>query len=160
MGAKFPTNGKQWQNVLNVPKLEESSSSDIIPRLSWIKHYTRIFSAINYDVHIRFTALVAKVLPNSVSIRNIMPVDKANIVKSLRRLKSKSCDFDGIWAAHLDPRSAELLSHLQLLFQRCLSRSNVPDSFLCGSVTTILKKGKDLNSFNSHRQITVACTLS
>ena len=38
--------------------------------------------------HSRFTALVAKVLPNSVSQRHIMPVDKANIVKSLRRLKS------------------------------------------------------------------------
>ena len=92
--------------------------------------------------------------------RYVMPVDKANIVKSLRRLKSKSCDIDDICATHPDPRSAELLSHLQLLFQMCLSRSIVPDSFLCGSVTTILKAGKDLNSCNSYRPITIACTLS
>ena len=97
---------------------------------------------------------------NIIRQRHSMPVDKANIVKSLRRLKSKSCDLDGICAAHLDPRSAELLSHLQLLFQMCLSRSIVPDSFLCGSVTSILKKGKDLNSCNSYRPIIVACTLS
>ena len=57
-GAKFPINGKQWQNVLNASRLEESFSSDIIPGLSWIKYYTRIFFVINYDVHSRFTALV------------------------------------------------------------------------------------------------------
>ena len=100
-----------------MPKLEESSSSDIIPRSSRIKHYMRIFSAINYDVHSRFTALVAKVLPNN-SQRHVMLVDKGNIVKSLRRLKSKSCDLNGICAAHLDPRSAELLSHLKLLHKK------------------------------------------
>ena len=88
---------------------------------------------INHDVHSRFTALVVKVLPNSVSQRHVIPVDKSNIVKSLRHLKSKSCDLDGICVAHLYPRSSELLSHLQLLFQMCLSRSTVPDSFLCGS---------------------------
>ena len=82
------------------------------------------------------------------------------LVKSLRRLKSKSCELDEICAAHLDPKSAELLSHLQLLFQMYLSRSIVPDSFLCGSVTFILKKGKDLNQCNSYRLITVAYTLS
>jgi len=30
--AEFPTNGKQWQNMPNASKLEDSSSSDIIPR--------------------------------------------------------------------------------------------------------------------------------
>ena len=95
-----------------------------------------------------------------MSQRHIIPVEKSNIVKSLRRLKSKACDLDSICAAHLDPRSTELVSHLQLLIQRCLSRSIVPDSFLCGSVTSILKKGKDLHSCNSYRPITVACTLS
>ena len=42
----------------------------------------------------------------------------------------------------------------------CLSRSIVPDSFLCGSVTTILKKVKDIKSCNSYRPITVTCALS
>jgi hypothetical protein len=148
-GAEFPSNGKQWKSVLNASKLEDSFSSDIIPRLSWINHYTRFFSGINYAVHSCFSALLAKVLPNRVSQRHIIPVEKSNIVKSLRRLKSKACDLDSICAAHLDPRSTELVSHLQLLFQMCLSRSIVPDSFLCGSVTSILKKGKDLHSCNS-----------
>ena len=80
-------------------------------------------------------------------------------MKCFRRLESKSCDLDGICAAYLDLRSAELLSHLQLICQMCLSSSIVPDSFLCGSVTSILKKGKDINSCNSYRPITVACTL-
>ena len=53
--------------MLNASKLEESSSSDVIPRLSWIKNYTRIFIAINNDIHSRFTPLVVKVLSNSVS---------------------------------------------------------------------------------------------
>ena len=36
----------------------------------------------------------------------------------------------------------------------------MPDSFLCGSVTSLLKKGKDPVSCSSYRPITVACTLS
>ncbi|XP_065575041.1 uncharacterized protein LOC136036666 [Artemia franciscana] len=52
------------------------------------------------------------------------------------------------------------------IYHRCATthlsifRSVVPDSFLCGSDTSILKKGKDLNSCNSCRPITVACILS
>ena len=42
----------------------------------------------------------------------------------------------------------------------CLSRSIFSDSLLCGIVTSILKKEKDLNSCNSYKPITVACTLS
>ena len=42
----------------------------------------------------------------------------------------------------------------------CLSSSCVPDSFLCGSVTSLLKKGKYPVSCSSYRPITVACTLS
>ena len=36
----------------------------------------------------------------------------------------------------------------------------MPDSFLCGSVTSLLKKGKDPFSCSSYRPITVACTIS
>jgi len=45
-------------------------------------------------------------------------------------------------------------------YQMCFSSLCVPDSFLCGSVTSLLKKGKDPVSCSSYRPIKVACTLS
>ena len=49
---------------------------------------------------------------------------------------------------------------MQLLFQMCLCSSLVPDTFLVGNITSILKRGKDPTSCGSYRPITVACTLS
>ena len=45
-------------------------------------------------------------------------------------------------------------------FQMCFSSSCVPNSFLGGTVTSLLQKEKDPVSFSSYRPITVACTLS
>ena len=61
---------------------------------------------------------------------------------------------------HLKPDCTPLILHLQLLFQMCLCYSIVPDSFLCGTVTSILKRGKDPFSCSSYCPITISCTLS
>ena len=66
------------------------------------------------------------------------------IVKGIKGLKSKSLDIDGISVLNLVPNSFELVSHLQLFFQMCFSSSCVPDSFLCGSVTSLLKKNEKI----------------
>ena len=49
---------------------------------------------------------------------------------------------------------------MQLLFQMCLFSSIVPDSFISGTVTSILKRGKDTSDCSSYRSIAVTCTLS
>ena len=75
------------------------------------------------------------------------------------KLKSKSSDLDGISAHHLRCDCPALVAQLQLLFQFCLSLSMVPDSFLCGTVTSILKRGRDPFDCSSHRPITVLAVL-
>ena len=107
------------------------------------------------------------VLPSSVlacclrkSFKVIYPsvcVDR--VKRSVERLKSKSYDIDGISAFLLKSDSEELVYHLQLLFQTCLCSSLVPGSFLVGTITSILKRGKDPTSCASYRPITVASTL-
>ena len=42
----------------------------------------------------------------------------------------------------------------------CLCSSLVPDSFLCGTVTSFLKRGKDPNICDSYRPITAACNIN
>ena len=79
-----------------------------------------------------------------MSQQNVIPVSFDAIMASIKRLKCQSYDIDGICAFHLSPHSKELLSHLQLLFQMCLCNSVVPDSSLDGTVTSVLKRGKDL----------------
>jgi hypothetical protein len=95
-----------------------------------------------------------------VSQQNVIPISVDAIMASIKRLKCQSYDIDGICAFHLNPHSKGLLSHLQLLFQMCLCNSVVPDSFLGGTVTSILKRGKDSNKCDSYRPITVACNFS
>jgi hypothetical protein len=50
--------------------------------------------------------------------------------------------------------------HLQLIFQMCISRGFVPNSFLKGVISSVAKKGKDPNKCKSYRPITVSCILS
>ena len=74
-----------------------------------------------------------------------------------KNFKSNSLGIHGISPKHLNTDSVPLMRHLQLLLQMYVMSSVVPDSFLCGSVTSILKRGKDPNACNSYRPINVAC---
>ena len=78
----------------------------------------------------------------------------------MKRLKSKSYDIVGISVKNIRPDSRELMFHLQLLFQMCLVSSVVPDSFLYGTVTSILKRGKDASACSFYRPVSVTCALS
>ena len=53
-----------------------------------------------------------------------------------------------------------LLFHLQLLFRMCLISSLVPDNFLCGTVTSILKRRRLPSQCSSYCPITTTCNLS
>ena len=56
--------------------------------------------------------------------------------------------------------ASPLYLHFQLLFQMCLYTSYVPESFLCGTVSSILKRGKSPTDCSSYRPITVSCNIS
>ena len=123
--------------IISSDKFPGTSSRDIIPRSSWIEHYSKIFSKVNYAVHKRFSGLLEKNFPSRLCQRHVIPVEKSAIVKCIKSLKLKSLDIDGISVSNLVPNSFEtgnLISNC-FFFQMCFSSSCVPDSFLCGSVT-------------------------
>lgn len=159
-GVDFPKNPRHWKEVINVNKLVSSSPSDKIPNENWIAHYNNIFGYVNYSVFSRYSYLLDSVFPSKISQRHVIPIAISHLLNSIKKLKSKSFDFDGIGACHINPECGVLIYHLQLLFQMCLSCSMVPDSFLGGSVTSILKRGKDSKLCSSYRPITVTCTIS
>ena len=95
-----------------------------------------------------------------MSKKYVIPVSLATVLNSVRQLKSKSMSSDGIRVNQLNLESVALISHLQLFLQICLSSSLVPDSFLCRTVNSTLKRGNDPLNCNYYRLITVACNLS
>ena len=86
-----------------------------------------------------YSKLLSICLPCNLSQQHVLPVLYDLIIKSMKQLKSKSCDIDDVSVKNIRPNSKELMFHLQLLFQMCLVSSIVPDRFLSGTVISILK---------------------
>ena len=99
-------------------------------------------------------------MPPKVLQRHVIPVSTKIIVNCMLKLKSKSSDLDGISAHHLRCGCPVPVAQLQVLFQFCICLSAVPDSFLCGTVPSIFKRGTDPFNCSSYRPITVACNIS
>ena len=89
-----------------------------------------------------YSKLLNICLSRNLSQRHVLLVSHDLIIKSVKRLKSKSFDIDGISVKNIRPDSKELMFHLQLLFQMCLCMSLVPDSFLCRMSLRFLNLGK------------------
>ena len=160
-GLDFPSSPKDWRKVINSSKTDDSDvSSNAIPPSSWHAYYSKIFSVLNYSVHRKFGEAFVKIVPRFLSQRFVLPISRCEVLNALNHLKSKSIDADGISKMHLTPQCAELVSHLALLFQMCLASSVVPESFLCGSVTSILKRGKPPTDCSSYRPVSVSCNIS
>jgi hypothetical protein len=125
---------------------------------AWHNFYSKIFSSVNYNVHSVLSKLLIATLPVSLSESQILSVEHSMVQKAGKKMKSNSLDCDGISANHLKVDCPLLFQHLHLLFQMYMCISAVPDSFLCGYVTSILKIGKPLCT--SYRPIAVLCNLS
>ena len=104
--------------------------------------------------------LLNSALPTSLRQNQILPVHLSSVVLAIKKLKSSSTDGDVISVKHLKVDCPALAQHLQLLFQMCLCTAFVPERFLCGRVTSILKKGKIPIECASYRPITVSCNIS
>ena len=83
--------------MINPSKLEPSVSSDVIRVASWIKHYSSIFSVINYDVHSGYSYLLSDLVP----LKHIIPVSCEQLLKSIIQLKLKYVDHGGIAVQNL-----------------------------------------------------------
>ena len=159
-GFDFPASRKEWSHVLNSDKLSSDFSESPIAVHTWVSYYNDIFGKVNREVEKLFSNLLESCLPNHISQSNVLPVSTVDIGQAIKNMQSSSVDQDGISSYHLKVVCPTLIDHLQLLFQMCLSTSMVPDSFLCGTVTSVLKRGKTSSECSSYRPITVSCTLS
>ncbi|XP_065584325.1 uncharacterized protein LOC136043326, partial [Artemia franciscana] len=161
-GMEFPASKKDWSKLINSEKLDKSDlyNSDSISSSTWYVYYSGIFSKINFFVQSHYSRLLSKILPPSLHQGHIIPVSITAVENEIKQLKSSSIDIDGISVNNINPKCVVLLFHLQLLFQMCLTSSLVPDSFLCGNVTSILKRGKLPSQCSSYRPITTTCNLS
>ena len=161
-GMEFPASKKDWSKLINSEKLDKSDlyNSDSISSSTWYVYYSGIFSKINFFVQSHYSRLLSKILPPSLHQGHIIPVSITAVENAIKQLKSSSIDIDGISVNNINPKCVVLLFHLQLLFQMCLTSSLVPDSFLCGNVTSILKRGKLPSQCSSYRPITTTCNLS
>ena len=115
---------------------------------------------INYSVHSVYTRLLNPLFSTTLSQRHIVPISFSSVVDAVKSLKSDSIDKDGISKMHMPIVYVPLTSHFQLFFQMCLCTSYVPRSFLCGTVSSILKRGKSPTDCSSYRPITVSCNNS
>jgi hypothetical protein len=140
--AELPKSAVLWKEVINASEFDLLGTSDVIPDSSWLRHYKNIFCKIEHSVHYHFQCLLSKFLPPKVLQRHVIPVSTKSTVKCMLKLKSKSSDLDGINAHDLRCDCPALIAQLQLLFQFYLCLSMGPDSILCGTVTSILKRGR------------------
>jgi hypothetical protein len=146
---EFPASKKDWSRLINSEKLDKSDlyNSDSISSSAWYVYYSAIFSKINFFVQSHYSRLLSKILPPSLLQVHIIPGSVAAVENAIKQLKFSSIDIlihDGISVNNINRNCVILLFRLQLLFQMCLTSSMVPDSFLCGTVTSMLKRGNSL----------------
>ena len=160
-GMDFPVSREDWRKVINSDKInDETMTSNCLPTSAWYKHYSSIFSVINYSVHSVYTRLPTPLFSTTFSQRHIVPISFSSVINAVKSLKSDSIDKDGISKMHMPIECTPLISHFQLLFQMCLCTSYVPESFLYGTVSSILKRGKSLIDCSCYRLITVFGNIS
>ena len=155
-----PNSKMTWNRVINSSKCSPPPQSEL-NLMNFVRHYIDIFSVFNQCVQKHFSNLLSSVLPVSVCQYRVPAISMSDLHWALKKVKrSDSPDCDGLCFRNFAYDCPLLLNHLQLLFQICIAQSLVPDSFLSGSVTPILKRGKDPDSCSNYRPITVSCFMS
>ena len=97
-GMDFPVSRKDWQKVINSDKLnDETTIRNCLPPSAWYKHYSSIFSVINYSVHSVYTRLLTPLFSTTLSQRHIVPTSFSSVIDAVKSLKSDS--IDGISAS-------------------------------------------------------------
>ena len=159
-GLDGPSDRKSWSNVINSSKCVPATVS-IIKISDFVAHFTRVFSTFNHSIQSMFSSLLHNTVPRVLRQVHILSISSGDIYRAFKSVKKSSApDMDGLCYNHFTIKCPLLLTHIQLLFQMCLAQSLVPDSFLSGIVTSVLKKGKDADQCSSYRPITVSCFMS
>ena len=148
-----PTDKASWNKVINSEKCSPSALS-CLQLANFVGHYKRVFSVFNSFLRSFYYKSLKPLLPYRLLRAHVQPVAISEIRRALRKIKrSYSLDGDSLSYRFFAYDCPGLLNHLQIFFQSCLAQSLVPDSFLCGCVTSIQKRGKDPRS-------TVSCFFS
>ena len=121
---------------------DDTMTSNCQPPSTWYTHYSSVFSVTNYSLHSVYTRFLSSLFSTTLSQRYIASISFFLAINAVKSLKYDSIDKNGISKIHMLIDYTPLESHLQLLFQICLCTLSVPESFLCGTVLSILKRGK------------------
>ena len=135
-------------------------TSNCLPPSAWYKHYSSIFSVINYSVHSVYTRLLTPLFSTTLSQRHIVPISFSSVINAVKSLKSNSIDKDGISKMHMPIECTPLYLTFSFFFKCVYVLHSVPESFLCGTVSSILKRGKSPTDCSCYRPITVSCNIS
>ncbi len=91
---------------------------------------------------------------------SIDAITRSEVERAINRLNSgKSADEFNISSEHVKVGKSVLLPYLCDIYNEILRSRIVPDSFKCGTLTPVLKKGKDATATDSYRGITVTAIL-
>ena len=155
----FPVSKPKWCKVINPERLEnEYSCSDAIPPSIWQKHHSSIFLLLTIPYMPFILVSLHLFFLSSISQRQAIPITCSAVCSGIKNLKSDSVQIDGIAEVLLSQSCPALV--LQLLFQMCICKSSVTESFLRGTISSILKRGKSPTGCSSYRPIAVSCNIS
>ena len=155
-----PTDNASRNKVINSEQYSPSTLS-CLQLANFVDHYKCVFSVFNIFLQSFYYKFLIPLLLYRLLQAHVQPVAISEICRALRKIKRlNSLDGDGLSYRFFAYDCPALLNHLKIFFQSCLAQSLVPDSFLCGRVTSIQKRGKDPTSCVNYRPTTVSCFLS
>ena len=118
------------------------------------------FLVVNYSVHAVYSRLIALISYIRISQRHATPITFASVCSDIKYSKSNSVNIDGISKVHVSQTCPVLVLNLQLLFKTCIYTSSIPESFLCSTTRSILKRGTSPADCYSYRPIAISCNIS
>ena len=116
-----PCDKKSWDRVMNSVKCSPPINSSL--RLcDFVSPYKNILLSFNVNLQNHFTKLVNSILPIRINQSQVLSVESGVIFRALKQVnKSEHLDSDGLCFKFVAYDCPELLKHLQLLFQMCLT---------------------------------------
>ena len=160
IGQQFTENKKSWRSLI---RPDDRAPNTSLTLHDWHSYYTSVYGDENLAITNQYEKEVTSWLARFSGQRCVVPISLEKIKIAVKKALSKGkngTDGDGLTTKHLKHLPESFYSHLQLIFQMCITRGFVPNSFLKGVITSIAKKGKDPNDCKSYRPITVSCILS
>ena len=142
IGQQFTGDKKSWLSLIR-PDNRPSSTS--LTLHDWHSYYTSMYGDENLIITNQYGTEVSSWLARFSGQHCVVPISLEKTKLAVRKVLSKAkngMDSDGLSIKHLKHLPECFYFHLQLIFQMCISRGFVPNSFLKGVISSVAKKRK------------------